>query len=146
MPENEIKEFKDMAPSNRLKCLKNLGCFKKNKKRLLGFTSTTRKYDVALGFALKAEDKIAVVFEMYIQNTHQNNYFLMGPEYSAYPDEEEILLFDGLEFCVFGYDDRLNQEGRRVVTIKLYNDSRHPKKYKNLQKLNYDLVKQELNN
>ena len=84
------------------------------------------KKDVALNFALNGQDNIAVVFEIYIQNTHQNNYFLMGPEYSAYPSEEEILLFDGLEFCVFGYDDRPNETGRRVVKIKLYNDSRPP--------------------
>ena len=59
-----------MAPTNRFKCLKNLGCFKINKKRLQGFTSTTLNKEVALGFALGNKDKIAVVFEMYIQNTH----------------------------------------------------------------------------
>ena len=29
----------------------------------------------------------------------------MGAEYSAYPGEEEVLLFDGLEFSVIGFEE-----------------------------------------
>ena len=58
----------------------------------------------------------------------------MGPDYSAYPHEEEILLFDGLEFCVIGFEDKLNEKGRRVVNIKLYNDARPSEENSELKK------------
>ena len=70
----------------------------------------------------------------------------MGPEYSAYPDEEEVLLYDGLEFSVIGFEDKPNETGRRVIDIKLYNDSRPSKENSELKNTNFDLVKQEWNN
>ena len=47
----------------------------------------------------------------------------MGPEFSAYPDEEEVLLFDGLEFYVTGFRFELTSEGKKVAFVQLYNDS-----------------------
>lgn len=44
-----------------------------------------------------------MVYEIFLQNTHQNNYFFMSEKYSVYPEEQEVLLFDGLEFQVIGF-------------------------------------------
>ena len=80
-----------------------------------------------------------------MQNTHHNNYFFMGPKFSAYPDEQELLLFDGLEFYVVGFRQERTEEGKDVVFVKLYNDSKQeiPRV---ITSENFSLVKQQVNN
>ena len=60
-----------------------------------------------------------------MQNTFRNWYFRMVSGYSSYPTEEEILLFEGLQFLVTKveevYDEFLKKD---LVIVHLYNDSK----------------------
>lgn len=60
-----------------------------------------------------------------MQNTYRNWYFRMAEGYSSYPKEEEILLFEGLQFLVTKveqiYDHALDME---LTVVNLYNDSK----------------------
>lgn len=72
--------YENLAPKTRNGFRRNFGCQRFKKTRLNGFTSTTMKRDVAINFSKSnSDDKFATVFEIYMENTHQNNYFLMGP-------------------------------------------------------------------
>ena len=51
-----------------------------------------------------------------MQNTHQNNYFEMREGYTAYNDEEEVLIHDGLKFLIFDF----KYQGD-IAHVKLYN-------------------------
>ena len=47
----------------------------------------------------------------------------MTPEYTAYPDEDEVLIQDGLEYQVLDNSEKVDEgTGKRYVLIKL----RHP--------------------
>lgn len=63
----------------------------------------------------------------------------MSDEFSAYPGEEEVLLFDGLEFQVIGFKYLKDGSNNEIATFQLYNNSRN-KLPDNIDKLNYDLV------
>ena len=52
-----------------------------------------------------------MLLRLFMQNTHQNNYFEMQEEFTKYKEEEEVLLFDGLEFLVFNYRTERNFRG-----------------------------------
>lgn len=64
---------------------------------LKGFTSTSKSKEAALKFAMddimnaQNAGKVAIIFE--IQLIGENQYFsLNSEEYSAYPDEQEIVI------------------------------------------------------
>ena len=142
---DEVETYRRLAPGKCCCLCKNLSCYRFNKKRLNGFTSTTLDKSVAEQFSKSDEEKIAVVFEIYLQNTHHNNYFFMGEQFSAYPDEQEVLLHDGLEFLVTGFSYKRDSEGRKVAYVQLYNSGVHQIP-RNVHLLNYELIKQQLNN
>ena len=60
-----------------------------------------------------------------MQNTYRNWYFRMAEGYSSYPKEEEILLFEGLQFLVTKVEKRQDKNFDKELTIvNLYNDSK----------------------
>jgi hypothetical protein len=69
---------------------------------LLGFTSTTLKRSIAINFAIPSSDLIIEVPEktpilLVIEFTGKQQYFFLNSgAYSAYPDEQEVLLQDGI--------------------------------------------------
>ena len=67
----------------------------------------------------------ALLMKITMQNTFRNWYFRMVSGYSSYPTEEEILLFEGLQFLVTKveevYDEFLKKD---LVIVHLYNDSK----------------------
>lgn len=67
--------------------------------RLYGFQSTSKYIDVAKNFATDSlpTDKVAVLYEIEFSSQHG---IIDLQKFSAYDDEEEILLQDGLEYKV----------------------------------------------
>ena len=66
-----------------------------SKKTALGFTQKPNK----------APEEIPVLFE--IQFSGQNQFFFMeNDQYSAYPEEREVLLQDGLEYDIIDVFER----------------------------------------
>ena len=65
---------------------------------LTGYTSTSKQFECALEFALqecKAE-KVPVVLQIQFMERH--GYFELAGEFTAYPEEEEVLIQDGLQY------------------------------------------------
>lgn len=80
--------------------------------------------EIAVNFAKQQTDKIPVIFEIFMQNTHQDNYFYMTEEFSTYSYEKEVLLFDGLEFKVIDFQKIFDSKIKKsVVHVKLFNTS-----------------------
>ena len=64
--------------------------------------------EVALSFALNDIDesyKIAVVFQ--IEFNDKNGFFKMTKGYPAFPEEDEVLVQDGLEYSVHTHQNRI---------------------------------------
>ena len=59
---------------------------------LVGYTSTSRHFDCAFKFATQElkEERIAVIFKIKFKG--DKGLFLLTREYSAYPEEEEVLV------------------------------------------------------
>ena len=66
----------------------------------MGYISTSLEYDVALDFAFAKtnNNKIPVVYEIDFKDN--KGLFKLGHGYSAYPEENEVLLQDGLEYII----------------------------------------------
>lgn len=47
----------------------------------------------------------------------------MNEHYSVYPEEQEVLLYDGLEFYVIAFDLTVDDKGNEIAYYKLYHDS-----------------------
>ena len=66
----------------------------------MGYISTSLKSSIALGFALFGDknDNFAVLLEIdFIGDT---GLFKLTGEFTAYPEEDEILVQDGLEYLI----------------------------------------------
>ena len=63
---------------------------------LTGYVSSSQDKKVAMGFALydATVDQLAVLFD--ISFTGERGLFKLTKEYTAYPEEAEILIQDGL--------------------------------------------------
>ena len=75
---------------------------------LQGFTSTTLSRETALSFATadygeenatQNEQKLPLLMEISFRG-HQQHFFLTSNDLSAYPEEEEVLLQDGVSYTV----------------------------------------------
>ena len=75
---------------------------------MTGYTSTSRDEEIAKRFALDSvpEDHYPVVF--HIEFKSERGLFDMSADYSAYPDEKEVLLQDGLEYRVVSITEHSN--------------------------------------
>lgn len=98
-----------------------------------GYTSCSRVPSVALGFALQGgiSDKQPVIFLNVVHNYGFTGGVMMNSEaYSSYPHEAEILLYEGIEATILGYEENFeitNKHecmkeftGKQVMVIYLY--------------------------
>ena len=78
-----------------------LNSYQPNSKiNLIGYTSTSKSFNCALDFAFMelTEEKVPVVFEINFEG--QTGLFEMSAGYSAFPQEEEVLVQDGLQYLI----------------------------------------------
>ena len=82
---------------------------------LTGYTSTSKLLYSALYFANfgnNEDQQIPVVFEiMFKKNT---GFFEMTEEFTAYPEEGEVLLQDGLEYSVLSNQDCVDSDTNKI--------------------------------
>ena len=90
---------------------------------LTGYTSTSTEFDCAFEFSQQncQHDQLPVVFEIqFLQNF---GLFYLSSEYTAYPDEDEVLIQDGLQYQVLESKEMIEeQSGKKYVLIRM----RHP--------------------
>ena len=82
--------------------------------KLQGTTSTSENFKIALDFA-KTQDptKQMVLFVICIHNFYKYTGFRMNTlEYSAHPDEKEVLMIEGTEVAVMGVEQLLIDNGQ----------------------------------
>ena len=88
---------------------------------MAGYTSSTKDCSVAESFALEnfksfayedalegtitdvIDSKYPVIFEIHFNS--EEGLFKMSEEYSAYPEEGEVLIQDGLTYTVIGKEE-----------------------------------------
>jgi len=83
---------------------------------LRGFTSTTTDNETAMYFAIKGENKKKNMKSVFVSIKIRNlkgydGFQLNSLEYTAYPDEKEILFYDGLQFKVVEVKETKNEDG-----------------------------------
>ena len=67
---------------------------------LTGYTSTTKKFSNALGFATEDCEEWQTPVILEINFLKPTGFFELTPQYSAYPSEQEILVQDGLQYLI----------------------------------------------
>ena len=77
---------------------------------LLGYTSTSKTFKIALQFALVdcQVDRIPVVFQIKFKGN--SGLFNLSDQFSAYPEEEEVLVQDGLTYRVKDNTEKLDSD------------------------------------
>ena len=68
---------------------------------LQGYTSASKDRQVAVDFATDriADGKVAVIYEIEFKGT-QGIFFMSSRKFSAHPEEELVLIQDGLEYLI----------------------------------------------
>ena len=87
---------------------------------MLGYTSTSKLFNTALKFAFDdlKEDKFPVVFEIVFKG--YSGLFELINGYTAYPEEQEVLVQDGLTYQVIDNTEQVNvQTNQKYHLIKL---------------------------
>ena len=87
---------------------------------LVGYISTSENPKVAQHFALNEviTDRVPVIFEIDFRGVY--GLFKMSEGYSAYPEEAEVLIQDGLEYMVTGNTEEEHESsGQKYRSIKL---------------------------
>ena len=80
---------------------KDLESFKVGKTTSLkGYTSTSKSFEVAVRFALARVKDYQVSVVIQINFKGSKGLFEMSKGYSAFADEEEVLIQDGLQYLV----------------------------------------------
>ena len=76
-----------------------------------GFSSTSQDKQEALAFSVRdlASPKIPVLIEVKFDNEGHSHFQLNKPEYTLFPEEQEILLLDGLRFTVESVDKNASE-------------------------------------
>ena len=69
---------------------------------LTGYTSSSENKHVALSFAFHDLSPTEVPVLIKITFRCKRGYFKMTKEYTAYPEEEEVLIQDGLKYRIIG--------------------------------------------
>ena len=72
-------------------------------------------FEVAKKFALEnvKEGMISVVYEINFKK--ENGLFALTSEYSAYPNEQEVLVQDGLEYSIMAIEDHENNNNPYTI-------------------------------
>ena len=81
-----------------------------SKIQLPGYTSTSKQFEIAHTFAFnKLKDhEVPVIFEIIFNGN--SGLFELTQEFSAYPEECEVLLQDGLEYRILSNEERENSD------------------------------------
>lgn len=92
-----------------------------------GFASTTSNKEVALDFATKyhTPDKVPAIFHICLcRGTKEAYSFRMNhPDFTEYPNEEEVLLDDGRPFKVLSVslsEEKVNDKDKGQIIVPLY--------------------------
>ena len=94
--------------------------------QMLGYTSTSRNKGEAIKFAIEdvQPDQSPVIFRIRMQNESGKYMFSMDSEaYSMYPEEEEVLIQQGLPFTVMAVEEREDTESQSKYTEILIDTS-----------------------
>lgn len=86
--------------------------------RLCGFTSTSLKRNVAMGFAMmgKKDSTKTVLYEIEFKgNSHC--FHLNSSKFSAFPGEKEVLITDGIPFKILSFKE--DDSNKDLYIIKL---------------------------
>ena len=87
---------------------------------LLGYTSTSKEFEIALEFALNDLKSylIPVVFEILFKGN--SGFFHLSEGFTAYEEEQEVLVQDGLTYRVTENLEQFNhQRNQKFRLIKL---------------------------
>ena len=79
-----------------------------SKIHLMGYTSTSMDIGTAINFAsfnAADDDKIPVVFEIIFRG--DKGLFKLTQGYSAFPEEGEVLVQDGLEYRITSHESEI---------------------------------------
>ena len=84
---------------------------------LLGYTRTSKQFEVGEKFALKdlRDNQEPVIFEINFQG--KIGLFELTSEYTAFPSEDEVLIQDGLQYSITD-KDYITLQGKQVCLIK----------------------------
>ena len=76
---------------------------------LTGYTSTSKDFRTALGFAIEGDldTDIPVVLEISFFET--TGFVELKADYSAYPYEQEVLVQDGLQYLITANTEEENE-------------------------------------
>ena len=77
---------------------------------LPGYTSTSKEKSIALSFAFQCliDDQVPVIFEIAFKD--RSGLFELTDGFSAYPEEGEVLLQDGLKYRVFSNQEKQTKD------------------------------------
>ena len=87
---------------------------------LLGYVSTSKSYDTALQFAFNdlKTDRTPVVFQILFRGS--TGLFQLTSDFTAYPEEEEVLVQDGLTYKVTENSEQVHpQTNQKFRLIEL---------------------------
>ena len=87
---------------------------------LMGYTSTSEEMQVAMDFATQGRDdgRVPLVFEIEFRGSA--GLFKLSEGYSAYPNEAEILIQDGLQYFIKGHDEVTDENtGKQYHVVRL---------------------------
>ena len=87
---------------------------------LTGYTSTSKLLQTAINFALQECEypQVPVILEIHFKKN--TGFFEMTSEYSAYPEEEEVLVQDGLQYLITGnIEMEVENSNKKIKVIQL---------------------------
>lgn len=92
-----------------------------SKIHLMGYTSTSENFYIALGFAINGVDEDDMEPVLYdIDFRKSTGLFQLTEEYTAYPAEREVLVQDGLQYLVVSNTVQIDEKSsKRYHHIKL---------------------------
>ena len=84
---------------------------------LIGYTSTSKRCGRALNFAFKElkQHQVPVLFEISFKS--QSGLFELTEGYTAYPEEEEILVQDGLQYLITANDKKMIEDTKEPFQV-----------------------------
>ena len=88
-----------------------------NKTHLTGYTSTSRFLGVALGFAFMEQSEYSIPVVLEIDFQKDTGFFELTEEFTAYPEEAEVLVQDGLEYLVVSNTEQEESETKQKYRL-----------------------------
>ena len=99
-------------------CKEELEIYRSSQKiHLLGYTSTSRNMQRAAMFAFRDVKSYQIPVVLEIEFKGLGGIFEMGEGFSAYPDEEEVLLQDGLQYSIEAVTEKFTHDTKEQFFI-----------------------------